>query len=471
MNAIPHLIGRVFGTPLMVDPRYANVVADVLLDKMATGHARAWSGEGRDRRPYQVVEGIAIVPVLGGLVARAHGMDAMSGLTDYGAIEDMMMEAATDPGVVGIMLDIDSPGGEASGPFELADFIREEVRGLKPVWAVAQYQACSAAYAIGSAAERLYVAPSGDVGSIGVVMLHRDQSNAEQTIGLKYTYIFAGKGKIWGNPHEPLAAEAEAEFQSLVDDTYEQFVALVTKGRRKLSSDRIRENGARIFNAANAVAQGYADKVGVMRDALAEFSAHLSSKKPGGGILAAADVPGAQASIERHPAATPSTDKKEIPMSDDATTAGKDNAADSTKPDAAALASAERDRCSAIARLCGEAGMSALAGDLIAAGATVEDAKAKIDAAGEIKTICATAKKLDPTIDVAALAKSFADAGTSPEAARKAIWDKLADASEATAIVGHLSADAVTNLGNSVGDGGHAAAIAKANRMSGFAGQ
>lgn len=399
MNAIPHLAGRVFGTPLMVEPRYANVVAGVLLDKQTTGQAAAWAGPGgREKRPYEVVDGVAIVPILGGLVARSYGLDAMSGLTDYATIEGMLMEAATDPGVSGIMLDIDSPGGDASGPFELSAFIRNEVRGLKPVWAVAQYQACSAAYAIASAAERLYVAPSGDVGSIGVVMLHRDQSAAEQAAGLKYTYIFAGEGKTWGNPHEPLSAKAEAEFKGHVTEIYDQFVTLVTSNRRSLSADRIRENGARVFSAQNAVSMGYADKIGVMRDALTDFTASLAARRPGGSFMLEAGKPEASASTERHPAASLETDSKEPPMSEkDNPPAGIENAAKTidasaleamTKAAADAAAKAERDRVSGIVAACTAAGVPAMADSLITAGTSVEEAKAKIDAAGTIRDLC-----------------------------------------------------------------------------------
>lgn len=452
MNAIPHLAGRVFGTPLMVEPRYANVIADVLLDKQATGQARAWDGPSREKRPYEVVDGMAIVPVLGGLVARSYGLDAMSGLTDYGMIEDMLMEAATDPGVAGIMLDIDSPGGEAAGPFELADFIRQEVRALKPVWAVAQYQACSAAYAIGSAAEKLYVAPSGDIGSIGVVMLHRDQSEAETSAGLKYTYIFAGKGKVWGNPHEPLSAEAEAEFQAHVNDTYERFVALVSANRSSLSGARIRENGARIFNAQNAVRMGYADKIGVMRDALTDFSSALSSRRTGSALMAAPGKPEALASIKRHPAASLVTDEKEISMSDDKTPAGKDNAAEDIEPDATgpeAQANAERNRCAAIAKLCNEAGAAHLADGLIASGASIEDAKAKVQDVGALRDVCKRAAgSLDTTAE--ALVKEFTEKGVGAGEAATALLERMAARSDIYGITNALPAEATRNSG---GDG------------------
>ena len=118
--------------------------------------------------------GIAIIPVVGTLVKRAGAIDAASGLLSYTAIETMIMEAATDPAVGGILLDVDSPGGEVGGVFDLADLIRE-AREAKPVYALAD-DAFSAAYLLASAADRIYLSQTGGVGSIGVIAVHVDES-------------------------------------------------------------------------------------------------------------------------------------------------------------------------------------------------------------------------------------------------------------------------------------------------------
>ena len=131
-------------------------------------------------------------------------------------------------------------------------------------------------------------------------------------------------------------------------------------------------------------------------------------------------------------------------MADKEKPAGKDSAAEDTAKATKAHANGERDRCAAIAKLCNEAGMSALTDGLIAAGASVEDVTAKIEAAGEIKTICAQAAKFIPGAQ--ALAADFIARGVSPEAARKALWDRMADASEATAIVNTLTPEAAAAL-------------------------
>ena len=112
-----------------------------------------------------------MIPVVGSLVRRTVGLDPASGFTSYAEIAGMVDAAISDPSVEGILLDIDSPGGEAGGVFELGERLRA-ADAVKPIWAVASDAAYSAAYAIGCAASRLVVTRTGGVGSIGVIAMH-----------------------------------------------------------------------------------------------------------------------------------------------------------------------------------------------------------------------------------------------------------------------------------------------------------
>jgi len=111
-----------------------------------------------------------------------------------------------------ILLDIDSPGGESGGVFDPADRIRTGSQ-VKPIWAVANDMAFSAAYALASAANRVFVSRTGGVGSIGVIALHADQSGKGAQEGVRYTTVFAGARKNDLNPHAPLSDEAVASLQ------------------------------------------------------------------------------------------------------------------------------------------------------------------------------------------------------------------------------------------------------------------
>lgn len=77
--------------------------------------------------------------------------------------------------------------------------------GAKPIWAVANESVLSAACAVASAADRICVTRTGEVGSIGVVAVHVDESGADAKAGLAWTFVFAGERKVDANAHEPLS--------------------------------------------------------------------------------------------------------------------------------------------------------------------------------------------------------------------------------------------------------------------------
>ena len=187
-----YLASRLFGTPLLIHRPKLDVILSVVGQRI--GMADVPAMPMMDLAPFQrpplasAPEGIAVIPIHGSLVKRSLGMEAASGLTSYGEIAAMLDAALADPQVSGILLDIDSPGGEASGSFELARRVRE-VAAIKPVWAVANDAAYSAAYAIAASAQRLFVTETGGVGSIGVIALHVDQSVKDAKDGYHYTAI------------------------------------------------------------------------------------------------------------------------------------------------------------------------------------------------------------------------------------------------------------------------------------------
>ena len=221
-------------------------------------------------------EGIAVIPIHGSLVKRSFGTEAASGLTSYGEIAAMLDAALADPQISGILLDIDSPGGEASGSFELARRVRE-VAAQKPVWAVANDAAYSAAYAIAASAQRLFVTETGGVGSIGVIALHVDQSVKDAKEGYHFTAITAGAHKNDYSPHEPLSDAAKTELQGEVDRLYAIFTEHVA-AMRGLDLAAVRSTEAGLFFGTNAVAQGLADGVQTLDATLSQFHQFLNAR-------------------------------------------------------------------------------------------------------------------------------------------------------------------------------------------------
>jgi signal peptide peptidase SppA len=290
-----HLATRLFGTPLLMERGKLETIVSVFgqragVEITVNGAVPAieppkvrgydsWDEEPLDRqptRPYGLTSGgIAVVNVMGPLVKRASGDFMSGGPTTYGEVEHAFVSAVNDAGVKGILLCVDSPGGETVGCFELSDMIYAN-RGKKPIVAAADGDAFSAAYAIASAADEVYVTKSGGVGSVGVWMAHVDQSAFDKDLGVKVTYIFAGARKIDGNPHEPLGEEAYAVFKAEVDRVYDMFVATVARNRG-MGSKAVRATEAGLYFGSNGVAVGFADKVGVVSDALSALTKQVKS--------------------------------------------------------------------------------------------------------------------------------------------------------------------------------------------------
>lgn len=169
--------------------------------------------------------------------------------------------ALVSDNIAGIVIDIDSPGGSVYGTTMLADKVFA-ARGVKPVVAVANSLAASAAYWIGSAAEKFVVTPSGDVGSIGVWSAHEDWSKYLDEMGIKTTMVSAGRYKTEGHPYGPLDDEAKAEMQRRVDAFYEDFIQAVARNRG-VRTPAVR-NGfgqGRVVNSKEAEAEGMVDGV------------------------------------------------------------------------------------------------------------------------------------------------------------------------------------------------------------------
>ncbi len=272
----PHLAGRLFGVPLLIHRPKLDVILSVLAPRLGLDGTLPQAALPVSRPALSPTPGIAILPIHGSLVRRTLGMEAESGLLSYQAIQVGLAAALADPGVAGILLDVDSPGGEAGGVFDLADQIAAAAR-VKPIWAVANESAFSAAYALASAASRLVLTRTAGVGSVGVIAMHIDQSGLDAKAGLQYTPIVAGAHKNDLSPHSAITDEARAMLQAEVDRLYGIFIDTVASHGR-LTADALRATEAGLYFGEAAVAAGLADAVATFDDTLAEMADFLTPR-------------------------------------------------------------------------------------------------------------------------------------------------------------------------------------------------
>jgi len=262
MKNLGYLATRVFNTPLLMSPSKMDVIINVLAPRMGLDVKPSVAADMSVPKPYRLNaenDGIGIIPIYGSLVHRALGMDAMSGIISYDDIRSQFKEAVNDSSIKSILLDAASFGGEVSGCFCLADDIYQ-ARGIKPIYALVNEDAYSGAYALISAADTIFVPPTGGVGSIGVIMVHLDQSKFDEKIGAKYSIIYSGDRKKDFNFHEPLPDNVRDDAQKMIDDVREIFVRTVARNRQ-ISEQAVRDTEAAIYQGQAAVDIGLADAV------------------------------------------------------------------------------------------------------------------------------------------------------------------------------------------------------------------
>lgn len=289
-------LSRFYAKPLALEINTYEAI-ERILHARARGHrlpqadAEAWKAASPYGTPAagQTPAQQAIVSLYGPIVGRVGPMEAMSGLTSSKTFASLVRQAADNKSVERIILDIDSPGGEAPAIDEPIDAI-EYAKGLKPVVAVTQGMMLSAGYWIGATANEIVAAPNSMVGSIGIVYTHEDWSKANEAEGVKVTHLFVGDKKTLNNPDEPMTDEGRTEILRLATDYYDAFVNHVAAARGRTPA-LVRGEWAdgRVETGRIAHNLGMVDKIGTLESILTPASSTPSSSQvtraPVGAVL------------------------------------------------------------------------------------------------------------------------------------------------------------------------------------------
>jgi ClpP class serine protease len=346
------------------------------------------------------------------MVARGDWLTELFGFRSYGDVAEAVEAAFADPAARAVLLELDSPGGEVGGLFDLVDrFVSLRNEAGKPLWAVASESALSAGFAIASAADRLYVTRTGEVGSVGVVAIHVDESAADAMAGLKWTLIHAGRKKIEGNPHEPLSPEVFAGIQSDVDALHSDLVGLIARNRG-MSAAAVGATEAAIYRGQRAVTVGFADRIGTVGQALADLTDSLDPSRPR--MAQPRGSATASPQLQRRTSAMTIETTTNVPPDPDPAEAPETPEIDPVTPaqPAAVVEPAPEQRAAAAAPSAD----------------TAERLRAEY---AEIAAIAAQGARLGVAIDAAdAMAK-----GVAPHALRSSILDALAARAEASSVV------------------------------------
>ena len=251
------------------------------VDEIRSRRADGGDPRPRDPRGYELRGSIAVIPMRGVIAKYAHQVNGSSqprGIASETVLRGLRA-ALEDDAVRGILLNIDSPGGSVSGVPALAEEVLAS-KAEKPVWAHAQDMMASAAYWIGSQAERVYASRAATVGSIGVYAAIVDQSRAFENEGLRVHVLRAGEHKGAGVAGSPIEKADLEQLQKHVDQTRELFVEAIAQGREQLELDQIRELATGdTWLAPEALERGLIDGVLSFEQTLAQLQSHVSAKR------------------------------------------------------------------------------------------------------------------------------------------------------------------------------------------------
>jgi len=219
-------------------------------------------GERRKGRVFDDDENVAIIPVEGSLT-KSWGLDPSSGVTGYDGIETKLVAAQADSDIRGIWMPYDSGGGDIAGLFPLMDLISKmSVRngGRKPIYAMISDYCYSAAYALAAAADKVFIPETGGAGSVGVITMHADLSEAYKMKGINVTVIRSGERKAKPNSMEPIEAVDLARIQGQIDQIRDMFAARVARDRG-IPKLRVLKTEAVDYMGEEAKAIGFVDRV------------------------------------------------------------------------------------------------------------------------------------------------------------------------------------------------------------------
>jgi len=291
----PALFARIFNTPLMIHPAKLDAIIGGIGQRFGVEYAQpdkdaALIASGERKAPgYHVVGNIAVIDIFGILAHRGYMTADSSYVLGYDRIGQRIDAAINDSVVNAVLLQMDSPGGEVAGAFELAQQIKDW-GAVKPIKAVVSSLSASANYLLASATSEIGISDTGLVGSIGVVMRHVDISKMAEKEGVNVTHIFAGAQKIDGNQFAPLSKEVKARFQAEVDRLYSLFVDTVA-ANRALSAESVRAQEAGVFTGKDAIQAGLADRIATPDKMLAEMQQLFSTSSRSLSMTTSKDAP------------------------------------------------------------------------------------------------------------------------------------------------------------------------------------
>ena len=293
------LLNEFTNQPVLVNFDYGRVLANAVIariDKEGALLERVEldlepNAEARERTPYRGEKRwfvddrypeIAVVPIFGTLNHIIGGMASLG--RTYGAVQNDLLDAMDAPGIRGIALLMNGPGGSVPGVTATADLVAD-IAGEMPVWAMVNEQMCSGLQWIGAAAQRTYLTRVGCMGSIGVAITRMDVTALLEQRGVKPHFFTSGDLKLVGNPEQPMEDKEREFIEGRIQSIKDQFIGFVSE-QSGISYEAIDNLQGKPIYGEEAVEFGLAyDIVQSEAHFMELFSKHLNTNSTGGSLM------------------------------------------------------------------------------------------------------------------------------------------------------------------------------------------
>lgn len=265
---LPHIRKAIYSQPWAITEGWLESICEIFESNCAGGpvnfKADLHNGLNPEEPEYQVVNGIAILPIMGPIFPRANLMTQLSGATSLDVLGRRIDDAAENPLVETILFLIDSPGGSVMGLSEMATKIYDlRDSGIGTI-AFAEGTAASAAYMLGSQAEIFLATEGSVVGSIGTIARIDSADRAMKNQGIDSIVLRSGELKAAGNG--PLTPNQENSLRKVLNTYFEMFKAAVIRGRPSISIDEVATG--EVWIGQQAVSMGLVDEISTLQNAL-----------------------------------------------------------------------------------------------------------------------------------------------------------------------------------------------------------
>ena len=247
-----------------VDPTWSNLLPARDSNGQPVATLSVWDpddegDEGNEeiKRNYSIIEGIAVIPIRGAMVANETWWTRYFEIPSYEGIRNDVLTALEDGEVHEILFDVSTPGGMVSGISDLSDLL-SEAKQKKPIYTHASGDMMSAGMWLFSGADRVWASRTSMIGSIGAILVHMSVQKMLDEFGIKVTEIKSGEWKAVGSPYKNLTSEEKQYLQDRIDNTAQLFYDQMVINRPGI--DRNTFDGS-VYLADESMTKGMIDGV------------------------------------------------------------------------------------------------------------------------------------------------------------------------------------------------------------------